>query len=374
MAALFLIYDSITNTVFYNQILEPLLQKSTVHPSEYFFIYSFEKDLQQGQAYLKSIQTSLPSNIVIILKQRLPFWGQWSLILAGNLLTTFLQENCIKKITARGVFAAKIAEIALQKITNAKAFDKAVRKDITPIILATTDLEVLVPGIASEEVLIYNKNNNFFSKTLRYIKVLLMSWLIVKLEAYVFGTLFCKDIHNLTTSFLAASPALQKYITHKFHTPTSKIQILPLPQLALVSSEEKLNARQQIRAQLNIDFFADLYVYSGSLKDWQSFDLIVETFSSILEKDHKSILLVLTKDLTKALNILKQSLPVNSYIAIDLDPANVMEYLLACDFGMIFREENIVNWTARPIKAIEYKQAQLIIMHNNTIEWVINNC
>jgi hypothetical protein len=38
---------------------------------------------------------------------------------------------------------------------------------------------------------------------------------------------------------------------------------------------------------------------------------------------------------------------------------------------MIMREANIVNWTSRPIKAIEYLKAGLEIIHNGTIQWIV---
>ncbi len=374
MAQLFLLYDSITNSAFYSQVFTPIIQECNTNPSQSFFLISFEKDLLKSQKMIKRFK-ELPQNLTVILKERLPFWGNWTLNFSAKILANFMETTPIEKIVCRGVFAARIAELALEINYEQALLQNKIWLKTTPAKLTTDQVEVLIPGLASAEVLLGNDKENLFWKQLIKLKSMLFSMLTWSLESHVFSKDFCSKIPNLKTSFVMSSQALKEYICEEMSLPKDKATVLRDPNFDLeISINEKLETRQEIRSELNIDFFAPVYVYSGSLKSWQGFELTLAKFSEILTREKNAVLLVLTNDLIAAKNILEQSLPSESYRLRSLPPEKVLTHLLACDFGMLFREPNLVNWTARPIKALEYKQAGLLVMHNHTVEWVIKNC
>ena len=60
-------------------------------------------------------------------------------------------------------------------------------------------------------------------------------------------------------------------------------------------------------------------------------------------------------------------LPPSSYIIKSVQHRMIYNYLAGCDFGLMFREKNIINWTARPTKLLEYQATGIPVIHNNTI-------
>ena len=65
--------------------------------------------------------------------------------------------------------------------------------------------------------------------------------------------------------------------------------------------------------------------------------------------------------------LLQQSLPQHHYKIISVDYTNIFRYLAACDAGIIFREDHILNWISRPTKVLEYYAVGLPIIHNAAI-------
>jgi len=57
---------------------------------------------------------------------------------------------------------------------------------------------------------------------------------------------------------------------------------------------------------------------------------------------------------------------ISTFVSYDKVPA----YLYACDIGIIWRDENIVNWVASPIKFSEYLSCGLPVIANRSVHLI----
>ncbi len=369
MQVLHVIFDSVKNSVFFSEVLRPLVDQALNQPEDKFYLVSFEPNSQDAYKFLASYNCVIPGNLTIKIFERLPFWGRWTLRLAANVL----HDNLISEINfatcqARGVFAAFILHKALSikeknQITKAKhLLQKHVHINKPEI------FKVYIPGIASEEVLLVdwvkqNRLINFIKK----LKGLLQCIIIFQVEKEVFESF-------LDIRFLVCSEAMANYLLTAFKMSAPQMEINPFvyePCDFLM----KLELRESVRNELKISYDSIMYVFSGGMQPWQNFELSVSEFMRALKRDPESFFLVLTKDVRTALSELyKQGVPSDRFKVLDLRPDQVKRYLMSADYGLLFRDANLVNWTAAPVKAKEYLSAGILTLHNGTIHSIIKNC
>ncbi|EKD23453.1 MAG: glycosyltransferase-like protein [uncultured bacterium] len=127
----------------------------------------------------------------------------------------------------------------------------------------------------------------------------------------------------------------------------------------------------EIRNNLNITHESIVYCYNGSIKAWQCPQEVITFFKSCLNNKtvNKNIfLLILTQDAKEFENLIKkENIQTDLYLIKTVAHQEIYKYLAACDYGIIFREESIVNWVSRPTKILEYESVGLKIIHNNTV-------
>ena len=139
------------------------------------------------------------------------------------------------------------------------------------------------------------------------------------------------------------------------------------------SQEEKMVWRKNIRKQLGIKENAYVYCYNGSAKPWQCPYDIVQFFSEKLRNNPDTFLLIVSQDTDNFLSILKNNHIANKYYRVLHIPYDhIYWYLAAADAGLLFREPHIINWVSRPTKALEYRAVGLTIIHNNTVDYLLN--
>lgn len=121
---------------------------------------------------------------------------------------------------------------------------------------------------------------------------------------------------------------------------------------------------------------ADLVlVYSGSVSGWQSFSLLKPLMLAFLnESEHHKLVFLSNEEET--INELIQQFP-QQVSRRWLKHEEVTSFLLACDWGILIREQSITNKVASPTKFAEYLSAGLpvIISENlgDNTEFVKNN-
>ena len=113
-----------------------------------------------------------------------------------------------------------------------------------------------------------------------------------------------------------------------------------------------------------------IIVYSGGASVWQNLQKIIEFFSAIQEKfkDIKFLFLVPKFDKIIVERLLARSnlLPANTLV-VSAKHQLVGSYLNMCDYGVIFRDDNIVNSTASPVKIAEYLACGLPVICTGNI-------
>lgn len=116
----------------------------------------------------------------------------------------------------------------------------------------------------------------------------------------------------------------------------------------VISNERIAESRQQLGLKADDVVF----VYSGSIAGWQSFDLLFDFIKPVLLKS-KSNKLIFLSGLDKNITALMDLFPEQVFCK-KVSPAEVPDYLLAGDFGLLIREFSITNQVASPVKFAEY--------------------
>ncbi|HOU27005.1 MAG TPA: hypothetical protein PLD76_03005 [Paludibacteraceae bacterium] len=106
--------------------------------------------------------------------------------------------------------------------------------------------------------------------------------------------------------------------------------------------------------------------YSGSTTKWQRIDKICELVNSL---NHSNIkLLCMTKEIESMQIIVSEILQSNQFVIKSANnKEELSKYLNLVDFGIIIRDNSLVNMVASPIKIAEYFHAGLPIICNKYI-------
>ena len=179
---IFILYDSITNSVFQSQVVKPLQKKIKQNPKQEWHIVSFEKD------------TLIPptiKNITLHILKRFSYINSWSLWPTVKQMRAFLKPFKQYTIVARGPFAGYIA---LHAATT-----------------ACQQITIQARGLAGQEYAYTHKNNRSWFISIR-------SHLLNNLERMVLlaqrlgDTDPQEEIADGLTSMLVAT--FQEYLLH----------------------------------------------------------------------------------------------------------------------------------------------------------------
>ncbi|MBT3455576.1 hypothetical protein HN446_00775 [bacterium] len=334
---IWIVYDSITSSIFPGQILRPLLQKKNIDTD--VVIISFEpKKLSKI-----SIEKLIPktSGVKYIELKRPPFIGRPALFYSIQQLKKELKHFENYKIIARCSFASWIS-----------------KKSVSSKCIALTLQARAI--IAEEYAYTHDK-----------------SWNIIKKILHKFKENACRSIEKtaylphktIPTKVEAVSQALSEYLTSVYKVPKSTIYIAKDDIPTVITEKQKQLWRKAIRKKLHISDDVTLYCYNGSAKPWQCPDKTIVFFNTQYKKNKNTRFLIITNDTDIFIEKLKKTpLPKKTTCIMSIKHRNIYKYLAACDYGIIFREKHIVNWTSRPTKILEYKAARVPIIHNNTVK------
>lgn len=328
----FVIYDSITNSVFASQVFKPLVDHLEQNQAAHVTLISYEYDqLSENRTapYRQHPRLSL------IIMQRTRFYGIYGLMYAARSLRSILTSLPSYRMTARGPLAGIIATRA-----------------ITP---ACSHLVIQARGLAAQEYR-YTHQSRGLTNMWHWIRA--KQYEEIERKAY--------RPYNMRITIEAVSTALKEYLIATFGTPSDRITIaqqdIPTP----ITAEQKNTWRAAIRKKLSIDDDTYVYCYSGSAKAWQCPKEVISFFTKQLTLRPNSLLLILTTD-SDAFTQLIGTMSPSHYRILSVKPEQVYEYLSASDAGLLFRERHIINWVSRPTKLLEYEAVGLPVIHNNTI-------
>jgi hypothetical protein len=352
----FLIYDGIQNSVFQSQVLQPLLKQLENNPHLEITLVSFERKLPRKSIILRLIPTHNRLHFVIC--RRLPFFGINSLKFGIYQLSKLFGYIRTDQIIARGPLAGYIA-------IHSQSTDSQSRPNISPIIT------IQARGLCAEEHAFAHKTEKqkWYKRIL--FRIIYRALKKVEKEAYSKkeSLTYVRDVR-----IEAVSPALTDYLIKEFHADRTKITIAQNDIPEKITPAKKTEWHAAIREKLGLPKEKRIFVYAGSAKPWQCAKETIEWFQKKREVEQNNFLLILSQDKKNfAYFAEKYQLPTESYLIRSIHPTELIQYLSACDSGLLFRKKDIVNWVSRPTKMLEYQSARLQIIHNNTIGWLSRN-
>lgn len=187
------------------------------------------------------------------------------------------------------------------------------------------------------------------------------------------NTKMLSDIFNLEKESvlksdyrIAVSNKLVEYWYSEFGYHSSDHVVIPCT-LNRLFEEVVLTEYVIEETRKNIGFIENdiVFVYSGSLAGWQSFDMLYNFISPILKSNFNYKLMFLS-DMDDNILILKNQFP-HQIVCKKLKVNDVPKYLLAADYGLLLREDTITNKVASPVKFAEYIACGLKIIISNNI-------
>lgn len=347
---LFVLYDSISNSVFQGQVLQPLIKRKKEQPSQQVILVSFERNPIPQDTILQIRK----HGIECIVLKKYPFWGILALYPAAYQLKSILQKcfasDCFE-IIARGPHAGWICINSLQKNTLCK------------------QIVIQARGLLSEEfsyTFMHQKKRNKLSTLIHTIRKNTLCHL-----EYIVYSQYQK---NIPLYFEAVSPALKAYLSKYYKISPDIISIAQCDIPPKININQKTQWRNQMRTMLGIPNTSTIYCYNGSIKSWQCPEAVVSFFIKKYQKNKNAFLLILTQDKRAFEELLDNAeISKSNSLVCTVKHSEIFQYLAVADFGIILRENHLINWVSRPTKALEYQAVQIPIIHNNTVAYLIKN-
>lgn len=160
---------------------------------------------------------------------------------------------------------------------------------------------------------------------------------------------------------LAVSGALVEYWKREFGYNSQAHVVIPCTlsrhfEFELPSAAEIADTRQK----LGYSASDILFIYSGSSAGWQSFELVDESMVQLMEKNAHVKLVILSGHFDERYRVIKQF--KDRVLVTWLPQEQVKHYLLAADYGILYREQSVTNEVASPVKFAEYLSCGLKVM------------
>lgn len=353
---IFVAYDGLGNSVFQSQVLQPLIKELETSPTLEITLISFESKKLKNKKLLKLIPAH--DRLNIILCKKISFIGKASLWFAAYQLMRIFKQIDFTQVMARGPLAGYAVLCALSWLHISSE--------------SHLGLSIIVQarGLCAQEYrYTYQHEKPHFWRT--WWRHFVYNRLEA-IECYVYGNKQKELSKDLVIE--SVSPALKDYLVTTFNADQARIVIAvkDIPERCTV--EQVSVWRQEVRQELKIPQNALVYCYSGSWRPWQCADKTIEYFASVALQTTQAHLLILTNDFEKFVKELKAyKLNSEQYTIFSAPPGQLLRYLAAADFGMLFREPDIINWVSRPTKMLEYQSVGLKIIHNNTVGMLSSN-
>jgi hypothetical protein len=126
-----------------------------------------------------------------------------------------------------------------------------------------------------------------------------------------------------------------------------------------------------MRNKYDVKSNQSVFIYSGSMVAYQSFDLHKNLYNKILT-DKDNLLFILTSDLEKA-KIFFSQFESKNIIIESVDFLRINEYYNLADFALLIRNNNNLNKVASPTKFGEYCLAGLPVIMNKNVQQCFEN-
>jgi hypothetical protein len=133
---------------------------------------------------------------------------------------------------------------------------------------------------------------------------------------------------------------------------------------SFVNNQITGEAIRQKRSEMQLSDDDTVFIYSGSLAGWQSFDLTQSFIEPVLKSDKKNKIVFFSPS-DSCIHRLMQQFPEQVMLK-HLDSNKVHEFLIIGDYGLLIRENSETNKVASPVKYAEYLSSGLkVIISSN---------
>lgn len=129
--------------------------------------------------------------------------------------------------------------------------------------------------------------------------------------------------------------------------------------------------RHEMRKKYNIKENQNVFVYSGSMVGYQSFELHIDFYKRVLSNAN-NILFVLTTHIQSAISYFSD-FDSERVIIKSVDFFEINNYYNLADFGILIRNNNLLNKVASPTKFGEYCLTGLKVIMNNNVKQSYHN-
>lgn len=177
---------------------------------------------------------------------------------------------------------------------------------------------------------------------------------------------FCeKWFCYFSNRIVLVSNKFKEYVLSEYDVDEGKMIVIP-------TFSNKIEPSSNTLFSLKKDVFSDddilLFAYSGSPEKWQMIDSVFKFFkitSSIIPKARFIIFSKSTEEFHKL--IIENSMEPEIIKTISLKPDQLNFHLFQCDFGVLFRENHIINRVSSPIKVRDYLLSGLPVIISDNI-------
>ncbi len=174
-------------------------------------------------------------------------------------------------------------------------------------------------------------------------------------------------IENAKT-VICVSNSFKKYLINNFKIDCEKIKVIPC---CIKKSDINfdLNIRNTIRTELGV-VEKKIIIYAGSITKYQCIDEMIWLFSELLKQNKKYYFIFLSAyNNFENIKIIfdKYGISKSNYCLKSVDHDMVKNYYYAADYGIILRENHLLNNVASPTKIAEYLSTGLSIIATNCI-------
>lgn len=304
----FLTYNDAPSGIYKSQVIDVVKYLNTIQPGAKVRLVALisVRDFGKNRSKLTS---ALPGSIIIPMFPKADFWKLNFFILF--LLFLFIPS---KKVMARGPFAACLA-LWLKKsgLVKKVIFDGR--------------------GAYDAEINEYNVIPN--EKVKR--EMPLVENAVIQNSDYR----------------LAVSNALVRHWREKYNFTKQEYVVIPCTLSAAFEFEFPAEAElAEQRRNLGYKETDIVFVYSGSAAGWQSFNLIDGFICELMDKNADVKLLVLSSHFDEQYEVTNRH---RARVKVNwVEPNEVKNYLLAGDYGILYRERSVTNKVASPVKYAEY--------------------
>lgn len=201
-------------------------------------------------------------------------------------------------------------------------------------------------GLFAEE-LSYDADNQFLTKIFK-----------------IFEKYFCK----YSDSIIVVSEPFKTYYKDLYKIKDEKIHVIS----TFSQKNDHKNNNEISILDLKKDYFksteVSVFVYSGSFEEWQLVEKVFDFFEIAGKKMQNARFAIFSKEIDKFRECINnRGLDASKFFLKSLTKKELNYYLGQGDFGLLFRDNNIINKVSAPIKVKDYLISGLALIMTNSV-------